>query len=587
MRTRDARNEHGGLRRKPTAVGKSPRHTWPTAASSQTKAESKGPGSRTRAELESSRDVGRKLQEALDYANTVLSTVREPLLVLDEAMRVVTANRSFYRTFQVSPGETLGRCIYELGNHQWDIAKLHKLLEQVLPGNSHFDDYEITHRFERLGERTMLLNARKLYQDGERILLAFEDITRRKRREEALRESRARARRRLQEIEQDIAERKRAEAELRSSESRFRVLTEQIRQLVWTCDTEGRCDYLSPQWETYTGVPAAEQMGQGWVQAVHPEDQAHMWQVCSAAKEKGENLLLEYRLRDARGDYHWFKVAASPLRDAQGKVVKWLGTCTDIDEQKNYTARLERTVAERTTELRQALGELETFSYSIAHDMRAPLRAMQSFAHVLQSHFTAQLPSEAAEYVRRIGKSANRLDRLIQDVLKYTRVLRGNVPLERVEVDKLVRDMIAAQPEWQLPKADVAVEGTLPPVWANEAFLTQSISNLLSNAVKFVTPGTLPRVRVRAQLVRVPQSAERDSECVRLCFEDNGIGIASEDRERIFNLMDRIHPETVYEGTGLGLAIVRKALERMNGQVGVESKPGQGSQFWLQLGAAR
>ena len=266
-------------------------------------------------------------------------------------------------------------------------------------------------------------------------------------------------------------------------------------------------------------------------------------------------------------------------------MVKWLGTCTDIDAQKNYAAQLERTVAERTAELRQALGELETFSYSIAHDMRAPLRAMQSFAHVLNTHFAAHLPPEAAEYVRRIGKSADRLDRLIQDVLSYTRVIRGTVPLERVEVDKLVRDMLAAQPEWQPPKAEVTVEGTLPPVWANEAFLTQSISNLLSNAVKFVAPGTMPRVRVRAQLVRGEQVGGRAPECVRLYFEDNGIGIASEDRERIFKLLDRIHPETVYEGTGLGLAIVRKAIERMNGQVGMESKPGQGSQFWLQSGS--
>jgi signal transduction histidine kinase len=134
--------------------------------------------------------------------------------------------------------------------------------------------------------------------------------------------------------------------------------------------------------------------------------------------------------------------------------------------------------------------------------------------------------------------------------------------------------MIAGEPNWQPPMANVTVEGDLPALWANEGYLTQAIANLLSNAVKFVAPGTSPEVRVRAE------SLGRE---VRVWFQDNGIGIEPQDQERIFKLLDTVHPETTYEGTGLGLALVRKAVERMNGTIGVVSQPGQGSSFWMEL----
>jgi diguanylate cyclase (GGDEF)-like protein/PAS domain S-box-containing protein len=140
------------------------------------------------AEYKSSKE-DKRLQEALEFSDAIIATVREPLVVLDKKLRLITANRSFYRTFQVNPEETEKQLIYDLGNHQWDIPRLRKLLENILPMNKAFEDFEMEHDFKSIGRRTMLLNARKIYRETnhvEMILLAIEDITARKKAEEQL-----------------------------------------------------------------------------------------------------------------------------------------------------------------------------------------------------------------------------------------------------------------------------------------------------------------------------------------------------------------------------------------------------------------
>jgi len=240
-----------------------------------------------------------------------------------------------------------------------------------------------------------------------------------------------------------------------------------------------------------------------------------------------------------------------------------------------HASQLEELVDERTAKLRETVSELEAFSYSVSHDMRAPLRAMQGYVEALTEEYANKpLDATAADYLRRISRAALRLDHLIQDVLSYTKVLRADAPMSRVELDRLTRDIIETQPSAQQPASEVLIEGTLPPVMGNEALLTQCISNLLSNALKFVARGTIPHVRIRS---------EAADEGVRVWFEDNGIGIAAGDHARIFRMFERIHPASQYEGTGIGLTIVRKAIERMGAKVGFDSELGKGSKFWIQL----
>jgi signal transduction histidine kinase len=199
---------------------------------------------------------------------------------------------------------------------------------------------------------------------------------------------------------------------------------------------------------------------------------------------------------------------------------------------------------------------------------------MNNFSQILRETHAAQLDATGRDYLQRISDSAARLDRLIQDVLNYTRILRDPVPLTRIDADKLVREIVQSYPDWQPPQVEIQIEGTLPPVLGHEGFLTQCVANLLNNAIKFVAPGIQPRIRIWAE--------PRDTH-VRLNFADNGIGIAAEHDTQIFRMFERIHPATEYEGTGIGLTIVQKAVERMGGHVDFQSKPGRGSKFWLEL----
>ncbi len=248
--------------------------------------------------------------------------------------------------------------------------------------------------------------------------------------------------------------------------------------------------------------------------------------------------------------------------------------CHAQAELRDYAENLEQTVAERTARLRESVTELEAFSYSLSHDMRGPLRSIQSFAQLVLEDCGPAVGDAGREYLNRVVTSAQRLDRLISDVLAYSRVSREEIKLEPVNIDKLVRDIIHERRELQEPNAEVEIEGALLPVLGSEASLTQCVTNLLGNAVKFVARGVRAHVRVRCEPV--------DNQ-VRLWVEDNGIGIEPDWQQRIFDIFQRSHQGCEYEGTGIGLAIVRKAVERMCGQVGVESQPGKGSRFWLQL----
>ena len=236
--------------------------------------------------------------------------------------------------------------------------------------------------------------------------------------------------------------------------------------------------------------------------------------------------------------------------------------------------QLELLVAERTARLQETVGELEAFSYSIAHDMRAPLRAMTSFATLVQTEYARHMDETGKEYLGRIASAAQRLDRLITDILTYSSATRRELHLHPVDLEKLVREAIHNQPEFQPPRAEILIQTPLPRVIAHEPSLMQCVDNLFSNAVKFVLPGVLPRVTVRSEVV---------GQDVRLWFEDNGIGISLANQERIFALFGRINPVAEFEGTGIGLTIVRKAIERMGGKAGVESESGKGSRFWIQL----
>jgi PAS domain S-box-containing protein len=246
-------------------------------------------------------------------------------------------------------------------------------------------------------------------------------------------------------------------------------------------------------------------------------------------------------------------------------------------EAKQTEEELERRVELRTAELNDAIHELEAFSYSVSHDLRAPLRTIRGFTELTLEEAQPRLKDEERDYLERVRRASVRLERLITDLLAYTRVSKTKVELRPVDLHALVSDIQREHPEFQPPQAEVLIEGRLLPAIGNEAYLTQCITNLLGNAVKFVGEGKRPLVRIWT---------ERRAGMVRLSVGDNGIGIAPELQTRAFEMFERLHTSGSYEGTGVGLAIVRRAVQRMKGSVGLESTPGEGTTFWIELRAA-
>lgn len=245
---------------------------------------------------------------ARDYAEAILHIAPDPLIILNADLRVHRANEAFYRSFNVQPAEAEGRLIYDIGNHQWNVPRLRRLLEDILPRDSSFDHFEVKHDFERIGQRTMLLNARTLRENSHqaRILLGIQDIT------EILQ---------LQSAAQE-------------SQNRYQALIEASTQIVWTTDPDGGVVEDSPSWSAFTGQSYEQRKGLGWLDALHPDDRervSELWQ-CSIAEHTPVET--EYRIRHNSGDWRWMAVRAVPVSNSDGSIHEWVGMNIDITRRK-------------------------------------------------------------------------------------------------------------------------------------------------------------------------------------------------------------------------------------------------------------
>ncbi len=362
----------------------------------------------------------------------------------------------------------------------------------------------------------------------------------------------------------------------------YRAFIDSIEGIVWEADPV-TLDilFVSRSAERILGYPLGVWSRAGfWPNHIYVADRERVMIEMTKILAAGEgNYTLDYRVLDAKRNCLWFRDSIT-LFTYHGKR-RLLGIAVNITDRKELEERLqeardelEQRVEERTAELTATVADLEAFSYSISHDLRAPLRAMEGYAEILKQRLEKKLDSMEKNFLERISASAKRLDGLVQDVLKYSRVARAPLAIHPVNVERLVSGIIQDYPSFQAPQADIEIQKPLPQVKANEAFLTQCVSNLLSNAVKFVKPGDRAKVRVWS---------EELEERVRLWFEDNGIGIPPDAYRRIFGIFQRLHAQREYEGTGIGLAVVKKAAERMGGKVGLESVLGKGSKFWIEL----
>jgi signal transduction histidine kinase len=256
------------------------------------------------------------------------------------------------------------------------------------------------------------------------------------------------------------------------------------------------------------------------------------------------------------------KRAEKNLQEAQGQL-------------RRYAALLEERVAERTAHLQETVRSLEGVCYHIAHDLRAPLRAVEGYSKILLSQYAPRFDAAGEEYANRISEAAARMDLLIHGLLEYGRLGHEQFPVDAIE-SRVVLDKVLGTLKCEIARrqAEIRIEGEWPRVLGHEKLFEIVLMSLLTNALKFVATGVAPRVRVRA---------EGHANAVRFSVEDNGIGIAPEYLQKVFHIFEQLHSKTSYAGTGIGLAIASKAAERMGGRLGVESKLNQGSRFWIEL----
>ncbi|MCX6554664.1 MAG: PAS domain-containing sensor histidine kinase [Candidatus Aminicenantes bacterium] len=507
----------------------------------------------------------RAAAEVGEFAESIIDTVREPLLALDHDLRIVKANRSFYRFFKIKPEETVGQLIYDLGNKQWDIPKLRELLETVLPQKTTFDDYEVEHEFTAIGRRIMLLNAREIqraFGKDRVILLAIEDITERK----EIEAGREKTRKELAVIKKSADE---------ASEFAESIINT-VREPLISLDQDLRVVSVSRSFYEFFKVKPEETVGQLIYDLGNKQ-----WDI-PKLRELLETILPKKATFDNYEVEHDFATIgrrvmllnARQIQRAFGKERIILLAIEDITEKM----RLQRELAERTRDAEAATRAKSDFLANMSHELRTPLNSIIGFSEVLEDELLGSLNASQRENVQYILKAGRHLLSLINDILDLSKVESGkmNLEVDRVPLKEMLEAMLAMHREKALQHGidlDLQMEPvTGMEIEADERKLKQILFNLLSNAVKFAPDGG--SVRVMAREISGAQEIE-------ISIEDSGIGIKPEDMPKLFKefaQLDSVYDKK-YDGTGLGLALTKKLVELHGGRIQVSSEFGKGSRF--------
>ncbi len=373
-------------------------------------------------------------------------------------------------------------------------------------------------------------------------------------------------------IFQDITWRKKAERILKESENRFRELADAMPQLIWTATPDGLVDYFNLRHEEFRCLIRQDSGLWEWSGCIHSDDLQATMKFGRRIVESGVADKVEHRLQDKHGVYRWYLTRGVPVRDEQGRLTKWIGTTTDINDLKEA----EMALKERTQSLEEINKELESFSYSVSHDLRAPLRAIEGFSRMLLDN-AQEFGPEANRKIQVIRDNAARMDRLISDLLDLSRTGRAHISKKIIDIDRVVNAIWQEQASANPGRKLDLTKGKLPKAFGDESLIRQVFSNLLANAVKFTRRNKTAVIEIEGEI--------EGTEAI-YCIKDNGAGFDMKYYDKLFGVFQRFHPESEYEGTGVGLAIVQRIVHRHGGRVWAKGKVGKGAAFYFSLPAA-
>lgn len=533
-----------------------------------------------------------RVKEAYDYANDIVQTVREPLLILDAALKVITANKSFYESFLVRPEETEGRHIYELGNGQWNIPELKGQLEDVLPRQKSFSDFEVATEFPDIGLRTMVLNAREIRQDISHpapsqfqqreydgmILLAIEDITERKKVEDA---------------QSFLVE----SGWAASGEDFFKSLARYLAESL-------RMDYVCI--DRLVGEGLAAQTVAVYFDGNFEDNVRYALKDTPCGDAAGKTICIFSRgvrhlfpkdvvLRDMRAESYvgvtlWSSkgqpigliavIGRKPLvhPEFSEQVLKMVSVraAGELERRQDEEAlkTLNQELLATTLGLKAAYRDLESFSYAASHDLKSPLITMMGLCRIILEDYAEELDDNGKDLLGRISNKAKQMEELISGLLLFSRVSAREIVKSDFNIEalaqKLANDLKPAPGE-----RDVKFEILkLPSAYGDLPMMNEVLVNLLINAIKFT------RTKDMA-LIEVGGYAENDENIYYV--RDNGMGFDMQLSDKLFGLFQRLHSAKEAEGTGIGLVIVKNVIEKHGGRVWAEGKPDEGATFYFTL----
>ena len=470
-----------------------------------------------------------ELRYALKNSASILETIRECLLVLDADLRVVYANTSFYKMFSLTPREVEGKLIYEIGKHEWDIPELRQLLEELLPRNTFFENFEVEHDFNSLGRRTLLLNARRMHSEGEKTQLIFLAI-------------------------EDITQRKHLEGNLATSELRYRRLFETAQDGILLLDAKtAQVTDVNPFLIKMLGYTKKEFLGK------------KLWEIgavkdIDASREAFRNLQSK----------EYIRYENLPLQTKGGSRI-------DVEFVSNVYGVNGETVIQcnvRDITERKKLADLkDSFIGMVSHELRTPLTVIIGSLRTTVSQGIS--PEDKGQLINCAIEGAESLTRMLENLLEITRFESGRLELHAgsIKLHDLVEGVMSKLRDSYPNQFINKVPQDLPELKADPTRLESIICNLTDNAAKYS-----PRNG------EVTVSAQKENNSLAVSITDQGCGMSEEETVRIFEPFERLQQKTGnVKGIGLGLVVCRHLIEAHGGKISVESQVGKGSTFTFTL----